>query len=89
MKNIGRRNFLQMSAAGIALAATARVKAEEENDSTESGEDVQSFSVNQRKSDGKGFVLGTFDIQDTATVTISNAGTDGHVIVDGLELIKK
>lgn len=48
MKNIGRRNFLQMSAAGIALAATARVKAEEENDSTESGEDVQSFSVNQR-----------------------------------------
>ena len=53
------------------------------------GENVQTFSVNQRKSDGKGFVLGTFAMQDTATVTVSNAGTDGHVIVDGLELIKK
>lgn len=27
------------------------------------GEDVQSFSVNQRVSDGKGFVLGTFAMQ--------------------------
>ncbi len=53
------------------------------------GDQLQTFSVNQRKSDGKGAVLGTFDIQDTATVTVSNAGTDGHVIVDGLELIKK
>lgn len=53
------------------------------------GENVETFSVNQRKSDGKGIVLGTFDIQDTATVTVSNEGTDGHVIVDGLELIKK
>ena len=53
------------------------------------GDQVQSFSVDQRKSDGKGFVLDTFAIQDAATVTISNAGTDGHVIVDGLELIKK
>jgi len=53
------------------------------------GDQVQSFSVDQRKSDGKGFVLGTFAIQDAATVTVSNAGTDGHVIVDGLELIKK
>ena len=53
------------------------------------GEDVQSFSVNQRASDGKGFVLGTFAMQVFATVTVSNAGTDGHVIVDGLELIKK
>lgn len=53
------------------------------------GENVETFSVNQRESDGKGIVLGTFDIQDTATVTVSNEGTDGHVIVDGLELIKK
>jgi len=53
------------------------------------GENVETYSVNQRESDGKGIVLGTFDIQDTATVTVSNTGTDGHVIVDGLELIKK
>ena len=53
------------------------------------GESVQTFSVNQRKSDGKGFALGTFEIADTATVTVCNTGTDGHVIVDGLELIKK
>jgi len=55
----------------------------------EIGEKVQTFSVNQRQSDGKGLVLGTFDIQDQATVTVSNTGTDGHVIVDGLEFIKK
>ncbi len=53
------------------------------------GEQAQTFSVNQRQSDGKGFVLGTFDIQGEVKVIISNTGTDGHVIVDGLELIKK
>lgn len=53
------------------------------------GDNVQTFRVNQRESDGKGIVLGTFDIQEAATVTVSNASTDGHVIVDGLELIKQ
>ncbi|MGB0413081.1 MAG: FAD-dependent oxidoreductase [Coraliomargarita sp.] len=53
------------------------------------GGKVHTFSVDQRQSDGRGFVLGTFDIQDRAIVTISNDGTDGHVIADGLELIKK
>lgn len=53
------------------------------------GEEAQAFSVNQRKSDGRGFVLGTFDVQDEVEVVISNAGTDGFVIVDGLELIRE
>ncbi len=43
------------------------------------------LKVNQQKSDDGGFVLGQFDIQDAAKVVISNAGTEGFVIVDGLE----
>jgi hypothetical protein len=53
------------------------------------GDQVQELVVNQRKSDGVGHVLGAFEIQDEAKVTISNQGTDGYVIVDGLELIEQ
>ena len=32
-------------------------------------------------------VLGTFKIDKAATLTVSNKGTDGHVIVDGVQLV--
>ncbi|HMS15988.1 MAG TPA: FAD-dependent oxidoreductase [Planctomycetota bacterium] len=31
--------------------------------------------------------LGTYEFLDTAVITISNEGTDGHVIVDGVQLL--
>ncbi len=50
----------------------------------------QIVKVNQRQS-GKNNEgsLGVFDLRSgkTVTVTISNEGTDGHVIVDGLQLV--
>jgi hypothetical protein len=51
------------------------------------GGQTREFEVNQRQSDGTGFVLGTFNIQESATVTISNKDTKGFVIVDGLQVI--
>ncbi len=43
--------------------------------------------VNQRKSAGGGSDLGTFDIQDSVTVTVANRDTDGYVIADGVQLL--
>jgi len=53
------------------------------------GDKVQELKVNQQKSDGEGFVLGSFDIQDEVKIVVSNAGTSGFVIVDGLKFSKK
>jgi len=50
------------------------------------GDQVHELKVNQQQSDGEGFVLGSFDIQDEVKVVIANAGTEGFVIVDGLKL---
>ena len=44
--------------------------------------------VNQRKTptiDGAFVLLGTFDFDSTATVTLSNEGTDGYVIADAVQ----
>ena len=53
------------------------------------GDQVYERKVDQRKSDGEGVVLGSFDIQDAVKVVIGNAGTEGFVIVDGLKLSVK
>jgi hypothetical protein len=44
--------------------------------------------INQREGAGGGTDLGTYDIPDTVIVTVSNLGTDGYVVVDGLQLLK-
>jgi hypothetical protein len=51
------------------------------------GGQTQEFKVNQRRSDGAGFVLGTFYLKDAATVVVGNKDTSGYVVVDGLQLI--
>lgn len=43
--------------------------------------------VNQRKRGGIGKSLGTYQIEDVVTVTVSNRDTDGFVVVDGLQLL--
>jgi hypothetical protein len=53
-------------------------------------EDAKSeLVVNQRESDGIGWSLGSFYIDDTATVTVSNQDTDGFVVVDGIQFLPK
>jgi len=47
------------------------------------------LKINQQKSDGECFVLGSFDIQDEATIAISIEDTSGFVIVDGLKFTKQ
>ncbi len=47
---------------------------------------AQAFVVNQKKSDGTGYLLGTFSIDKQFEVHISNKATNGYVIVDGLQL---
>jgi len=47
------------------------------------------LKINQRKSDGEGFVLGSFDIQDEVAIAISNVDTSGFVIIDGLKFTKQ
>jgi hypothetical protein len=48
---------------------------------------TQEFKVNQRKSDGTGFVLGTFQLKASATVVVGTQDTSGRVVVDGLQLL--
>ncbi|MCL3779065.1 FAD-dependent oxidoreductase [Prolixibacteraceae bacterium JC049] len=45
--------------------------------------------VNQQEKDGKWINLGTFyfDKDETNSVTISNEGTDGHVIIDAIAMV--
>jgi hypothetical protein len=56
------------------------------------GSAEQTVKVNQKKAGPMNETsLGTFALRAgrSVTVTISNAGTDGHVIVDGVQLLKK
>jgi hypothetical protein len=48
---------------------------------------TQEFKVNQRQSDGAGFVLGKFFLNESATVVVATQNTSGYVVVDGLQLI--
>jgi len=43
--------------------------------------------VNQQQSDGVGRSLGVFHVKDKLTVTVSNKGADGFVVVDGIQLL--
>ena len=45
--------------------------------------------VDQRKRDGAGKSLGTWPIEGSVTVTVSNRDTDGFVVVDGVQLLPK
>ena len=52
----------------------------------------KTVTVNQKKAGANNEAsLGTFPLTagKAVTVTVSTAGTNGHVIVDGLQLIKK
>jgi len=51
------------------------------------GRQSREFQVNQQQSDGTGFVLGTFHLEESATVVVANQNTTGYVVVDGLQLI--
>ncbi|MFG0262210.1 MAG: FAD-dependent oxidoreductase [Novipirellula sp. JB048] len=51
------------------------------------GEVEKQLSINQRTATANGASLGRFRIQDSVTVTVSNQGTDGFVIVDGVQLL--
>jgi hypothetical protein len=51
------------------------------------GGQTREFQVNQRQSDGTGFVLGTFHLKESATVVVATKNTTGYVVVDGLQLI--
>ncbi len=48
---------------------------------------TRELKVNQRQSDGGGFVLGTFPIKESATIVVGNKDTRGYVVVDGLQLM--
>ena len=52
---------------------------------------VKSFKVNQKEQSDPPFeVLGTFRFEKgPATVTLTNQGVDGYVLVDGVQMIKK
>ncbi len=52
------------------------------------GEHSETFRVNQKKSDGDGFVLGSFAVQQYAKIVVSNDATDGYVVVDGVQAVK-
>ena len=51
------------------------------------GGQSKDFKVNQKKSDGSGFLLGTFALKESVTVEVSNKETVGYVLVDGLQLL--
>lgn len=56
------------------------------------GGETLTVKVNQKKAGAMNETsLGVFALRSgkSVTVTISNAGTDGHVIVDGVQLLKK
>jgi hypothetical protein len=53
---------------------------------------AKTVTVNEKRAGEKNEAsLGSYSLQagKSVTITISNAGTDGHVIVDGVQLIKK
>lgn len=50
------------------------------------------MTVDQRKeppADRWSVSLGTFDFNETAVVEVTNAETDGHVIVDAVQFLAK
>lgn len=51
------------------------------------GNDEKEIVVDQRESAAGGSPLGNFRIDDSVTVSVSNANTDGFVIVDGVQLL--
>ena len=51
------------------------------------GGQSKDFKVNQKKSDGSGFLLGTFPLKESVTVEVANKNTVGNVMVDGLQLL--
>ena len=54
------------------------------------GKDVKTISVNQKPPGDGIFSLGKFALAKgtPATITISNKGTDGYVVVDGVQVVK-
>ena len=55
---------------------------------TDNGE-PETFTVNQKTLPSEGKMLGLFDINRKATVTINTHGTDNYVIADGVQLLKQ
>jgi hypothetical protein len=53
------------------------------------GDYRKTFKVNQKQSDGAGFLLGSFDIQKSVAVEVSNDSTDGCVVVDGVQIVEE
>jgi hypothetical protein len=53
------------------------------------GDDDKETVVNQRESDGTGKSLGTYRIDDSVMIRITNRDTDGFVVVDGVQLLPK
>ncbi len=51
------------------------------------GGESHSFRVNQKRARNGGHALGTFQIETTAELVVSNDGADGYVIVDGVQLL--
>ena len=51
------------------------------------GDEVKQITVNQREGTAVGSSLGSFQVDDFVTVTISNRNTDGFVVVDGVQLL--
>ncbi len=49
---------------------------------------VKKFTVNQKEASSEGFSLGIYELSE-AEVIISNKNTDGYVIVDAVQFIKK
>ncbi len=49
---------------------------------------VKKFTVNQKEARNEGFSLGVYDLSE-AEIIISNENTDGYVIVDAVQFIKK
>jgi hypothetical protein len=47
------------------------------------------LTLNQQSVADTGFSLGTFDFGATGRVNVSNAGTDGYVIVDAVRFIRR
>ena len=45
------------------------------------------FVVNQKTSDGAGRLLGAFPVHERIDVIVETAGTDGYVIIDGVQVL--
>lgn len=51
------------------------------------GEQRKEFTVNQRESDGTGFELGTFAVEQALQIRVSTTDANGYVVVDGVQLL--